>query len=470
MGPLDAQTTKEPVILFVPGYTFGPVSKDMKDNYFADQRRYFTNLGRDVLYLNTPNDAKLTYRDFAYKQFELGAGNDPTFDSREERIGVNACAIVKVLKVLQGMGRKVTIVSHSKGGQDVLHALIDLDDSQQPKNKHLWPIVAGWLAYTSNFFESRFEVEKAILVTDPGVTAVWTRPKEASCPFRYAQYHVDGGLLFSAFIQRQQYMKDHRDVINELTATMRILCAYGSFVPALSQVDLLNPGDLDKFNMRIQTQSQDIEFWSTIRFCGANDGLVPMRAAQLPGAKFSVHLPSDTQRQGVDHDSPAGSRPQYAKFWTSSFRIEMTETYISKLEGFASFGRGCQGTSGVPILDAKDGSVPVIGKPFTLELSSLPIGAVTAMLFGFSNQAWGPIPLPFDLTPLQAPGCFWLVSVDGIDVVTNTNGVAPWTITIPPSTQLVGLEFFNQGLVLDSSANALGITFSNGGAAKIVRR
>lgn len=471
-GPLAAQTTQDPVILLVPGYTVGLDSFNMKNDYFSEQRRHFTALGRDVLYLNTPNDTRFSYRDFQYTQFDLGPGHDPQFDSRNTRIDLNAIEIVAVLRRLRDMGRKVTIVSHSKGGQDVLHALVDLDGTtQQPRNRDLWPIVTGWLAFTSNFFESRFEVDRDTVVVPPGSFPLslldWLRPTESSCPFRYSQYHVDSGLFFAPFIGRQMYMRHHRAAIADLTANMRILCAYGAFIPELVRVDILNPGDLDLYNMQIQKQSQDIELLSGIRFCGANDGIVPMRAAQLPGARFVVRLPSDTTRSGADHDSPAGARPRHTKFWTPAFRNRMTAIYISALESFRSFGSGCGRASGIPQLDANGSSVPVAGGSFSLKLSSLPAGAPTTMMLGLSNQQSGSIALPLDLTFLGAPRCFLLVSAEAVYSLANTNGVALWTIDIPRNTQLVGLRFFNQGLVLDASANGLGIALSNGGVATI---
>jgi hypothetical protein len=330
--PLDAQTTKAPVILFVPGYTEPVTSFTMKHSYFANQRQHFTTLGRDVLYLNTPNDLKKTYRDFQFKQFELGTGNDTKFDSRRTRIDLNANEIKKVLKVLNGMGRKVTIVSHSKGGQDVLHALLT--------DQTLWPIVTGWLAFTSNFFESKFKVSLPTVPGLPGVAIIrwdWlNRPKEPWCPFRYPKYHVDTHVSFLGFIPRQKYMKLWEADIKLLTAKVPILCAYGAFIPqATCKTFSCTPLTLlDGFNMRIQTQSQKIQAGSKILFRGANDGIVPMRAAHLPGARFCVQLPSDPKGRkggGVDHQSPAGTDAKNT-FWSPPFRNEKTETYISVLE------------------------------------------------------------------------------------------------------------------------------------------
>jgi len=84
------------------------------------------------------------------------------------------------------------------------------------------------------------------------------------------------------------------------------------------------------------------------------------------------------------------------------------------------------------------------------------IGALGTMGKG-SN--WLGITLPFDLTPLGAPGCNW-----GIDIVfttaltTNTSGQGLWpTINIPNLPALANANFFDDALFLDAQANALGV-------------
>ena len=50
---------------------------------------------------------------------------------------------------------------------------------------------------------------------------------------------------------------------------------------------------------------------------------------------------------------------------------------------------------------------------------------------------------------------------------TNASGTGQLTANVPNVSSLIGLEFHQQILVLDLGANALGITWTNGGSGKM---
>ena len=50
---------------------------------------------------------------------------------------------------------------------------------------------------------------------------------------------------------------------------------------------------------------------------------------------------------------------------------------------------------------------------------------------------------------------------------TNTAGQATWSVPLPADPGLVGLAFYNQGVVLDPGTNPLGAVVSNGGAGRV---
>ena len=79
--------------------------------------------------------------------------------------------------------------------------------------------------------------------------------------------------------------------------------------------------------------------------------------------------------------------------------------------------------------------------------------------------------LPFDLTPLNAPGCSILASGDILlPTRTDATGAATVTLELPNTPALVGVVFHNQFAVVDPPANGLGLAWSNGGTAQIGRR
>ena len=107
---------------------------------------------------------------------------------------------------------------------------------------------------------------------------------------------------------------------------------------------------------------------------------------------------------------------------------------------------------------------PVLGTSFDIDLSdALPV-TFAVLAQGLSDQvsASGPLPLPLP----GAPGCDLLVSPDATDfAITDANGAADWTITVPNSSALEGAEIFYQWVVLDAQANSIGLVTSNGGRA-----
>ena len=131
---------------------------------------------------------------------------------------------------------------------------------------------------------------------------------------------------------------------------------------------------------------------------------------------------------------------------------------------YVEFGAGCPGATGTPTLvaDAATPS-PAIGQTFSLTIGNIPLG-VALVGFGFSNTAYNGLPLPLPLDTLGMPGCSLLASPD---ILTPVFGLptASGSLSVPNTLTLYGLPFFNQAFALDATANALGITTSNAGAA-----
>jgi hypothetical protein len=133
----------------------------------------------------------------------------------------------------------------------------------------------------------------------------------------------------------------------------------------------------------------------------------------------------------------------------------------------APFGIGCAGSAGTPALAAASDQRPWVGEPFTLELTRLPANAPALFMLGSSKTSWGAVPLPFALDPLGMPGCAWLVAGDLAVPAGSIGGTAQLKLGIPADAALIGRAFFDQALVADPPANALGITASNATAGRI---
>ncbi len=142
---------------------------------------------------------------------------------------------------------------------------------------------------------------------------------------------------------------------------------------------------------------------------------------------------------------------------------------LNNLASFAPFGKGCGPTSrGAPIIGAS--LAPLLGRNFDVTVTNARPSTAALLAMGASNSRWGAISLPFDLTPLGAPGCSVLVSFDLLlPVATSTAGAATVRLTIPNNQALLGFRFFDQWTVLDPSANPLGMAFSRGARAEVGR-
>lgn len=121
-----------------------------------------------------------------------------------------------------------------------------------------------------------------------------------------------------------------------------------------------------------------------------------------------------------------------------------------------SYGPSCRGLVANAVGD------PALGVPgFGLGLSGASANAPAILLLGFDARSWSGYPLPLDLGPAGAPGCWLLTSIDVTQTgVCNANGQARQDLTVPSGSPL-GVELFAQWAVADPSLS-LGIALSNG--------
>ena len=130
---------------------------------------------------------------------------------------------------------------------------------------------------------------------------------------------------------------------------------------------------------------------------------------------------------------------------------------------WAKFGSGCAGSGGVPNLGMVQRAIR--GQAYEVDVNNLPpAGGLLVLAYGGSNVTFpGLGALPNSGSSLGAPGCRLLVSFDVnyVYFVMPNQGVQRHTNAIPNSQALLGLVFFNQAVVWDAAANALGITSSD---------
>lgn len=131
---------------------------------------------------------------------------------------------------------------------------------------------------------------------------------------------------------------------------------------------------------------------------------------------------------------------------------------------FQAHPGGCAGSSGLPVLTARPGELPLLGSTFALDTAPVPSGArVFGILGANASVTSGGVALPIDLTNLGAPGCS--LDVDPVQTfsVTAIGDVATFFLPIPNDPALLGGSLHAQSLVVDSAANQVGLITSNRG-------
>ena len=143
------------------------------------------------------------------------------------------------------------------------------------------------------------------------------------------------------------------------------------------------------------------------------------------------------------------------------------EYFAPAASGWQPYGAGCAGTAGTPLLQPLNGSRPLLGATFSLDLTNVPNGAPVAFAVGFSNTSWSGGPLPFAMAPLGMPGCTMLMSPDLLTFASATGSTAVTTMLVPSANNFIGLPFFTQALTSDPAANPFGAVLSNAGAGVV---
>ena len=138
----------------------------------------------------------------------------------------------------------------------------------------------------------------------------------------------------------------------------------------------------------------------------------------------------------------------------------------SPIADYTSFGAGCTGSAGTPLLTAAPGSRPAIGSTFDAEVSNLPLGAAL-MATGLSNTfTSNNLPLPLNLSILGMTGCNQYVDALVLNYIAGTTS-ATWSWSIPNTPGLFGAKFYNQAFSIDPTANSFGFAASNAAAGTI---
>lgn len=190
-------------------------------------------------------------------------------------------------------------------------------------------------------------------------------------------------------------------------------------------------------------------------------------AVTIPFTAPYMHAPSATRDLVIEVENSSGSTLSYSFDATAvgetaqlvAFSRTATSGTVTRRRGLVLGFR----SSGQVRVALDHVGVPTTGRAFQVNLAGAPANAIAALWLGFTKAS---LPLPGSL----APNCTLYTSFEILPLAvrsTDRNGMATVDIPIPNDAGLSGARFHNQWFVLDRPANALGMTFTNGGEAKV---
>ncbi|MEO6594377.1 MAG: kelch repeat-containing protein [Planctomycetota bacterium] len=152
---------------------------------------------------------------------------------------------------------------------------------------------------------------------------------------------------------------------------------------------------------------------------------------------------------------------------TGQFLNQTWEYYHPTPATYVLFGSGCPGSAGTPNLGVAANELPWLGETFEVNLTNAPSVSIGVLAWGLSNTSSSIGPLPFNLGILGAPLCNLLVDPVHTEFSIAMAGNATVGRFFPNNPAIAGALFYDQFAVLDAGANALGLSFSQGGAGRV---
>jgi hypothetical protein len=192
---------------------------------------------------------------------------------------------------------------------------------------------------------------------------------------------------------------------------------------------------------------------------GLDGAMLSRIFGESPGDLFgwSVAGGADTNSDGVD-DLIVGT-----PYESVDAPFDGTARVFSGLGPVLAYGEGCGGMS------ARWVNAPAVGATdFLVTGAGAGPGLPAFLVLGASDAIWSGAGLPLDLEAWGAPGCTLLASADmWLASPAGASGGLGQALAVPSDAALVGATVFVQWIVLDSTANPLGLTSSDGLAVTI---
>lgn len=147
----------------------------------------------------------------------------------------------------------------------------------------------------------------------------------------------------------------------------------------------------------------------------------------------------------------------------------LDSTFVCNSQDLPIGPASCVGSNALPLRVGSSSPQVMWGRPWVAQATqALPAALVVLALGTMENGVWAGLPLPFDLQPIGAPGCFLSIDVAGSWAgVAASDGACAFPFTLPNTPTAVGAWLRFQAAAFDVDANALGLVTSQAQKAQV---
>lgn len=131
---------------------------------------------------------------------------------------------------------------------------------------------------------------------------------------------------------------------------------------------------------------------------------------------------------------------------------------------YNTIANGCAGT--LPAAQLLPATLPRLGQTLFVIVNNLPVN-LGLMITGTSNVNSSLGPLPLDMTPFGITNCLLRASPDFLTTLVGGGSTSSWSLAIPNTPQVLGVQLWQQPFVFDPPQNPFGGVLGNTAALQI---
>ena len=358
-GAPAAQTEGDPLVLMVPGFmsrfevAFDAYGEAVINDTLQAAVRTVPVIGDRIAaalpHIAIPASAGGAQTFDSLKAHYSGLGVDfveiPASSgfNTQQSVAANGVAIANYLGGLTN--KRVTILTHSKGGLDTLEALLE--------NPDLWgTTVTGWVALQAPFHGSPIADNVPSALAGHLLTA-FGGDQQALLDLRTSirgPYMADRAADIAALAGAIPVSSCHSSFVTDAGATFAnaaeqladavLNASMLQDIAAIVAANLLDPAQATTEAVALIRERAlalvggivgDLPMFgpTNLAMTEANDGLVPVASTLLSGAASVAMSPA------ADHASPVKDAAPFRNFWTTSHRNEVTADLVGQVRGKA---------------------------------------------------------------------------------------------------------------------------------------